>query len=259
MWKTTISLIFTIALLTACGDDSGTTTPTVQEPPETPIPEMTYSGTGSSDPAAQAVDEYGMLVVEDMNDLMEYFEELLYYMSGTVSYDDGVWTWTYDEGLYTHTITCQQTENGWYWTYSVDGGGLESWMAADGYADIDGYYGWWRFYQWNDSEVLFSAEWSGDSYNGTIWWYHDDFMGEDETLLMQVSWETTDSGESLTVIIPEGHKTRITESTDGSGELFFYDWNIDEEVWSISFEAHWTGEGTGWYKNYITDNTVTWG
>lgn len=252
-----LSLLLVFGLLIACGDDDSTS-PTAEQPPEVVQPPMTFTGPNTTDPAAIPVQSYVSTANAMTGDMASFLDIVLAATGTTAHYADGVWTWTYTEGAYTYTVTCEYQSDGWYWTLTVDGGIYSNCRRGDGFTSASGSSGWWKFYECTSGSVVFSATWASDESSGNIDWYIGDF-NQGGNLVLQSGWSVTGSSQTTTLTTPGESRLTITESTDGSGDLYVYDWNETAEVWDLTFEAHWNANGSGWYTNHLTGNTVNWG
>ncbi len=254
MWKKTLPALLVAMAITACNSEHSTS-PVIEPTPEIVAPETSYAGPQTGDPTALPVQEYITRANSQNAELAEHFDDITHCLTGDLSFEDGTWTWTYDEGLYTHTLSCEIQGTLWYWTYTVDGGEFENWVAADGFSGDGGSSAWWKFYEIGTTEVAFSAERSGTTAAGIIYWYEHDFMSGG-LLILETSWTYSANSQSATIVVPNESKIAITENSDYSGELYIYDWT---DSWDLTFEAQWNGNGSGSYTNYVTGNTVSWG
>jgi len=251
-----IALLLASGLFIACSDDGSS--PQTEQPPAMVEPSMTFTGPTTSDPNAAPVTAYVETANTMTAGMADYLNDLLATLETDVHYDDGVWTWTYSDGIHTFVVTCELTADGWYWTYTIDGGIYSNCTRATGFTSTDGTSGWLKFHECGTGVVIVSATWSGNDLSGAIDWYTGDF-GAGGTLVLQSAWTSDASSKTTTLTTPQESRIVLTEDTDGSGELFIYDWDDANSEWDLTFEAHWNADGSGWYTNHITGNTVNWG
>jgi hypothetical protein len=260
--KKLLSLLLLFVLVFACGDDDDSSSPEpTEQPPEVVAPKTEYQGPQTSDPAAAPVQNFvtiGNAAATGMGGLVG---GLVGYTSGEPVQSGGTWTWTQVYGEYTYTITVTYSASaGWTWTFTIDGGEYDNWVQARGWTNADGTAGWWKFYELGSSAAVVSYEWEGDSDNGSASWYEGDFEAGG-TLQFQMTWSTDGQCQTVTLTFPESEKLQITNCDDGSGELYYWEWNPDTLTWDLMFEAEWTSTGSGSYTDYSEDPPVivTWG
>lgn len=252
-----LSLLLVLGLLFACGDDDSSKPPT-EQPPEVVEPPMTFSGPATTDPVAAPVQSYVAAANSMARANAATLTSIIAATGANASYNNGVWTWTYVEGQYTYSVTCELRSDGWYWMCVINGGMFQNWPVATGFTSVDETAGWWRFYQHGTGTVAASASWTGDETSGSVDWYEGDFQAGG-TLILQSSWSTTGSSTTVTLTAPQQIKIVVTENADGSGELFVYEWDAVGDAWTLVFEAQWNGNGSGSYTNHLTGETRTWG
>ncbi|MCU0611054.1 MAG: hypothetical protein MUE60_04595 [Candidatus Eisenbacteria bacterium] len=250
-----LTFLLVFGLLIACGDDGSS--PTTQ-PPEIVEPSMTFTGPTTSDPNAAPAQAYVTSANAMTSGMYGYMNDLLLTVGTEVQYDDGVWTWTYSDGIHTFRVFCEFKGDGWYFTYTIDGGIYSNCARAMGFTSTDGNSGWWKFLECGTGAVLASATWSGDASSGNADWYSGDFNAGG-ALVLQSMWTADATSQTTTLTAPSESRIVVTEDTDGSGELYVYDWDDANSEWDLIFEAHWNSNGSGWYTNHVTGNTVNWG
>ncbi|MBN1426666.1 hypothetical protein JXA88_19135 [Candidatus Fermentibacteria bacterium] len=252
-----LSLLLVLGLFFACGDDDSTTPP-AEQPPEVVEPPMTFSGPATTDPVAAPVQSYVSVANSMSQANAAMLTSIIAATGSNASYSNGVWTWTYVEGQHTYTVTCELRSDGWHWICTVDGGIFENCTIATGFTSGSDNSGWWKFHDCDTGAVTASASWLGDETSGSVDWYEGDFQAGG-TLVLQSTWSTTGSSTTTTLTAPQQIKIVVTENTDGSGELFVYEWDDMGAAWTLVFEAHWNANGSGSYTNHLTGETRTWG
>lgn len=262
MLKRSLTLLLVMGLFFACGDDS-TSPPPTDEPPDVPAPTTSFSGPQTNDPAATPVNVMVTLASAQAA-LLAPLTLFANNIAGTPAQTGDSWTWTYTftdpvtSTTVTVTVTANHQADGWYWSITWSGTGYDNWVYMEGFTSEDETNGWWKFYDPDTEQVAMSVTWEGDDISGSFDWYEGDFQAGG-TLSCQMSWSESDGTTTFTLIVPEEVKYVITENTDGSGDLYFYEW--DNNNWVLMFEAHWLGDGSGNYTDYRDDppTQVTWG
>jgi hypothetical protein len=256
-----LSLLLLCGLFFSCGDDGSTGPEPTEQPPDVVAPRTDFQGPQTSDPAAAPVQTYITLGTATGSIMSGFMGGVAQNTSGEPIEAGGTWTWTEIVGEYTYTVTVTYSATaGWTWTFAVDGGEYDNWVFARGWTDAEGTSGWWRFYEEGSSIVEFSMEWQGDEDNGSSRWHDGDFEAGG-TLAFEMTWSSEAAAQTATFTVPEEWRLQITENTDGSGELYYWEWDTDLLDWELVFEAQWTPTGSGSYTDYSGDTpvTVTWG
>jgi hypothetical protein len=260
--KRFLSLLLLFGLIFACGDDDDSSSPEpTEQPPEVIAPRTDFQGPQTNDPAAAPVQTFVTLGSATGSAMSGFMSGLTGYTAGEPTESGGTWTWTETYGEYTYTVTVvYSASSGWTWTFTIDGGEYDNWVTARGWMNVDGTAGWWKFYAEGTAIVEFSMEWQGDDDNGSSSWYEGDFEAGG-TLAFDMIWSSDAESHTVTFTVPEEWKLEITEYTDGSGELYYWEWNTDLLDWELMFEANWTATGSGSYTDYNEDPpvTITWG
>jgi len=256
MSKRILSLLLIFGLFFACGDDDDDSSgPETGQPPEIFAPTASFTGPQSDDPNAQLVNTYVTMASAQAFTAVP-LTALATQLPGDASRSGDTWTWSYTyndpETGYTLTVTVTATQqaDGWYWTFTWDGTIFDNWMAIEGFTNLDGTGGWWKWHDPDTDVVERSVVWEGDDTSGMMEWYEGDFQtGGILELIME--WSEADGTTTWTLTVPEEIRYVVSENADGSGDFYIYEW--ENEDWVLVFEAHWTGAGSGTYTDYTTD------
>ncbi len=232
-----LTLIFGLLLLSCSDDKKDNTTGPAEEPPET----VTVETIEVPQAMQQSTDQYAQLTVQYIQ-LVNYLQQLAINLQppaqmGKVAQtpltnDGPPWIYTWTDGTITATLTITIEDNLYHWklTYSgiIEGVQFDNVTVFEAWADQDGTYGKFIWYDTNTKEKI--AEWVWDK--------------DDQGVL---SFTYTD--------YENGDKIIIKQNPDLSGVLEVYENNL------LTFKAQWNADGSGswWtYENGSLTDSGTW-
>lgn len=229
------AIIAASLVMIGCDKETNPTAPTTQKPT---APKVSFDGpnTQSTNPYAQQAKGFSQM----FNGFAMQFSTLTDIPGGTQN--GNVWTYTFNYGTFSETITVEVMGDGsykWKVTYSgqyEDNGTqvtLNNWTAFEGTSSADGKSGSWKFYMVNtttlEAEILWSTDAQGNE-SGILKVYENGVLTE---------------------------QLNIMNNVDGSGSMQLYSQKSNSTQTYLSMEITWLANGTGMYKIYNESGAIT--
>jgi hypothetical protein len=228
-----VGLVLTAGLLIVGCDKE--TNPTAAAPKKPASPKVTFNGptTNSTNPYATQAQGFSSM----FNGFALEFSALADMPGGTLN--GNVWTYTYNYGTFSETITIEQLADGsnkWKVVYNgTEPGGaitFNNWTAFEGTSSADGKSGSLKFYSENST-----------------------------TLEAEISWTTDAQGNESGIIKTYsngilGQEIDIINNIDNSGSMKSYMKKSASTAMYLNMEIAWIANGTGTYKVYTEAGVV---
>jgi hypothetical protein len=223
-------VMLAMALLAGCDKDTNPIDSTPTKKPTAPQVSMTGPNTNSTDPYAQQAQSFSMM----FNGYTQFFTA---FASLEGEQNGNTWTYTYNFGTMSETITVtQQTDGSYTWTVvfnGVDGNTTyTNWKAMEGTSSADNKSGSWKIYAENSTQLEAELAWNTDA------------QGNETGMLK--AYTNGVLNEQLDIV----------NNIDGSGSMKMYQKKNNSNDLFLNIEITWIANGTGAYTVYDENGVV---
>ncbi|MDD8017576.1 MAG: hypothetical protein PHP42_04325 [Bacteroidota bacterium] len=220
-----VSFLVILALISGCKkSDANPTTP--PSPGQPAAPSITFKGPNTHSTNQYAdVAKINASVMSGQMAVLKSVDSLHGIQSGTI------WTFTYNAGTYTSTITAeQQTSGNVKWKIVVNGTidtvTVTNWTAYEGESNTAGKNGSWKLYEVGKATLAADLAWG--------------------TNIQSMLTGTLNTYQNT---IPKS-KIEIANNADSSGGMKIYDLKTATATLYLKIDILWQANGTGTYDVY---------